>query len=228
MTKPRSGNLSIIPAAAVFDCRLSHADVRVLAALGAHANKNGRCWPATTTLANKTGMSERHARTSLRNLENIGYVVTESRPGQSSMYRIPRNQAAGVEPNPGTILPEPRNQAAGDPGTVLPPNDIKNDTNNDTVAPLAAEQFEVFWQTYPSRGRHSNPKKPARAKFDAALKRGIAAADIIRGAQNYAAYAQREISNPKHIAQALTWLNQERWTEHQEAAPARSEAGMHL
>ncbi len=76
MTKPRSGSFSIIPATAIFDLRLSHADVRVLAALGAYADKNRRCWPATSTLANKTGMSERHARTSLRNLENIGYVET--------------------------------------------------------------------------------------------------------------------------------------------------------
>ncbi len=171
MTKPRSGRLSIIPAAAVFDRRLSHADVRVLAALGAYADQNRTCWPATSTLANKTGMSERHARTSLRNLENIGYVVTESRPGQSSMYRIPRNQAAGVprnsaagvEPNPGPIVPEPRNLTAGDPGSIVRPHDIKNETNNDTVASLADQQFQNFWRTYPSRGRHSKPKQPAHA-----------------------------------------------------------------
>ncbi len=236
MTKPRSGRLSIIPAAAVFDSRLSHADVRVLAALGAHADKNGRCWPSTTTLANTTGMSERHARTSLRSLESIGYVETESRPGQSSMYRIPRNQAAGVprnsaagvEPNPGTIVPEPRNQTAGDPGSIVPPNDIKNDTNNDTVAPLAAEQFEVFWRTYPSRGRHSNPKKPARAKFDAALKRGIAAADIIRGAENFATYVEREGTDPKYVVQAKTWLNEERWGQYQEQEAATEPAPLML
>ncbi len=153
MTKPRSGHLSIIPSTAVFDHRLSHADVRVLAALGAHADKNGRCWPATTTLANETGMSERHARTSLRNLENIGYVETESRPGQSSMYRIPRNQAAGVEPNPGTILPEPRNQAAGDPGTVVPPNSTKNNTKNNytfvgKIIRLTQANFDTWAKAY--------------------------------------------------------------------------------
>ena len=37
MTKSSSGHFSIIPSAAVFDRRLSHADIRVLAALGAHA-----------------------------------------------------------------------------------------------------------------------------------------------------------------------------------------------
>ena len=158
---PRSGHLSIIPAAAVFDRRLSHADVRVLAALSTYADKKGRCWPAIPTLANRTGMSERHIRTSLRNLEKLDSVETESRPGQSNMYRIPRkhiagvprNQAAGVEPNPGTILPGPRNQAAGDPGTVVPPNDIKNDTNNDyafsgVVLRLTWQDFSAWQESY--------------------------------------------------------------------------------
>ncbi len=156
MTKPRSGHFSIIPTAAVFDHRLSHADVRVLAALGAHADKNGRCWPATTTLASTTGMSERHARTSLRNLENIGYIETESRPGQSSMYRIPRNQAAGVvEPDPGTILPPPRNHTAGDPGTVVPPNSTKNNTKNNytfagKIIRLTQANFNTWAKAYPN------------------------------------------------------------------------------
>ncbi len=162
MTKPRSGHFSSIPAAAVFDHRLSHADVRMLAALGAHADKNGRCWPATTTLANETSMSERHARTSLRNLENIGYVVTESRPGQSSMYWIPRNHtagvprnsAAGVEPNPGTILPEPRNHTAGDPGTVVPPNNTKNNSKNNytfagKIIRLVQSDYDNWAKAYP-------------------------------------------------------------------------------
>ncbi len=42
-------------------------------------------------------------------------------------------------------------------------------------------------------------------------------AAIIRGAGNYAAYVEREKPDPKFVAQAQTWLNQERWTEHQEA-----------
>ncbi len=69
-TKPRrSGDLAIVPAAAVFDLRLIHADIRVLTALSAYADKQGRCWPSTPTIASRTGMSERHVRTCLRNLE---------------------------------------------------------------------------------------------------------------------------------------------------------------
>ena len=81
----------------------------------------------------------------------------------------------------------------------------------------------MFWKSFPTRRDHSNPKKPARAKFDAALKRGNAAADIIRGAQNYAAYVEREHTNPKYVAQAKTWLNEERWTQYQEQEAAGGE-----
>ncbi len=155
MTKPRSGSFSIIPSAAVFDRRLSHADVRVLAALGAHADKNRRCWPAISTIAHEANMSNRHARTSLRNLESIGYIETENRPGQSSKYRIPRNQAAGVvEPDPGTRLPGPRNHTAGDPGTVVPPNSTKNNTKNNytfagKIIRLTQADYDTWAKAYP-------------------------------------------------------------------------------
>ncbi len=50
------------------------------------------------------------------------------------------------------------------------------------------------------------------------MKRVVAAADIIRGAENYAAYVEREGTDPKYVAQAQTWLSQERWAQSQEAA----------
>ncbi len=89
---------------------------------------------------------------------------------------------------------------------------------NHTVDSLVDQQFDVFWRAYPSRGRHSNPRKPARAKFEAALKRGTVTADIIRGAENFAAYVEREGTDPKFVPQAKTWLNEERWAQYQEEA----------
>ncbi len=107
------------------------------------------------------------------------------------------------------------------PECQVPPKDTRKDTLKEkthTVALLTARQFDVFWRTYPSRRPHSNPKKPAHAKFETAVKRGVAAADIIRAAENYAAYIEREGTDPKYVAQAQTWLNQERWAQYQEAA----------
>ena len=222
MTKRRSGDLAIIPAAAVFDRRLRNADVRILAALGSFADRDGRCWPAESTLADGTGISERHIRDRLHVLEDVGYVQIERRPGLSNIYRLPRNYSAGVlGGDPGTPVPHPRNHSAGDPGTTVPPNDIKNDTNNEHTVGVSSNhtEFETFWQSYPSRRPHSNPKKPALAKFEAAVKNGTPPADIIRGAQNYTAYVRRERIDPKYVAQAQTWLSQERWTEYQSVMP---------
>ncbi len=98
------------------------------------------------------------------------------------------------------------------------PKEGKEGKVDNTVDSTADEQFDEFWRTYPSRGRHSNPKKPARAKFEVALKRGVEGWAIIRGAQNYAAYVEREGTDPKYVAQAQTWLTQDRWTQYQEAA----------
>ena len=74
-------------------------------------------------------------------------------------------------------------------------------------------QFEAFLQAYPSRRPHPNPRKPALTKFQAAIRGGTDPAIIVAGAERYAAYVRTERTDPKYIAQAATWLNQERWTE---------------
>ncbi len=219
MTKPRSGLFAIISSAAVFDHRLSHADIRVLAALGAHADKQGRCWPAVPTLAQKIGLSERHVHRCLQALSKCGVVEIEKRPGQSSIYRIPMTWVSGVEVGThDTGVSDPGHGCQGTHDMGVTQKDTKKDTKKDSVASLPTRQFEIFWRTYPSRRPHSNPKMPARAKFEAALKRGVAAADIIRGAENYAAYVESEHTDPKYVAQVKTWLNEERWMQYQEAA----------
>ncbi len=107
MTKQRSARLSIIPAAAVFDERLCRTDLAVLCALGAYANRQGRCWPATTTLAGGLRVPTRQVRRCLRKLEACGYVNTEHQKGQRSVYSIirettdPGHIGSGVEPDPG-------------------------------------------------------------------------------------------------------------------------------
>jgi hypothetical protein len=66
--------------------------------------------------------------------------------------------------------------------------------------------FETFWRTYPHRGEHPDPKKPARLEFEAAIGRGTDPADIIRGVENYAAYVAANVSEPRYVPQAVTGL----------------------
>ncbi len=142
MTKPRSGHLSVIPAAAVFDARIGSAELRVLCAIAAYADRAGKCWPATTTVASKLGVSDRRVRSCLRNLENCGYLKTEHRPGRRSTYLICREPS-----NPGTSASggaEP--ELPGTPERELPPKGTTNGvTEHKHTGVLVSDQkFEAF------------------------------------------------------------------------------------
>ncbi len=157
---PSSGSLSIIPAAAAFDASLGKAALRVLCALGAFANRQGRCWPATTTLAAKLGISDRRVRASLRKLEAGGYLDTDHRPGQRSTYSIllkpldPGTLASGVGPDPGTPASGGADaQRPGTPEHQHPPNGVTNVTKNDyafsgAVVRLTWQNFSAWQEAY--------------------------------------------------------------------------------
>lgn len=75
--------------------------------------------------------------------------------------------------------------------------------------------FEEFWKSYPSRGTGSNPKKPARKLFFAAIKRGtdpqimIAAIKALHG-------IDRTKLGTGFVPQATKWLGDERYEGFQE------------
>jgi uncharacterized protein YdaU (DUF1376 family) len=94
-----------------------------------------------------------------------------------------------------------------------PPSHTRSPGRVNGSGEAASDQFEVFWRAYPSRSPHPNPKKLARAKFEAAIKRGVDPVIIVAGAERYAKYAAGERTDPRYIPQAATWLSQERWTE---------------
>ena len=72
--KAGRGRFSRLPAAAVFDARLSKTALRVLAALGIYADRHGCCWPAVGTIANRLGVSRAAVHRQLRRLQETRYV----------------------------------------------------------------------------------------------------------------------------------------------------------
>ena len=91
----------------------------------------------------------------------------------------------------------------------------------------AAEQFDHFWRIYPSRGGQANPKKPAREKFDAAVKRGIDPDLMIRAAGNYAEAMRCSGTAGQYIKTAEVWLNKASWEQYGEPEePEPLRAGM--
>ena len=248
MTKQQSGRFAFVPARAVDDRRLSRSSLAILVTLGTYSDKAGWCWPSVSTLALRLGVSERQVKRSVRELEKLGYLETQRQFDSRGLEISARSRIlfdaklptdmddlfAGGEPTR-----HPRGEATRHPGVSsevqkgvnlddtqtyqrtphihIPPNGGVDDSAS------VEKLFETFWQKYPSRRPHSNPKKPALKKFTAAVKQGASAEAIIVGAENYSRHAARQIDDPKFIAQAQTWLNQERWTEYQnDPGPARS------
>jgi len=81
----------------------------------------------------------------------------------------------------------------------------------------AAERFEIFWKVYPKRASAS-PKKPARLRFEALVKRGVDPQAIIAGAREYAAEQDRlGKTGTQYVKTPEVWLNQEGWTAFEQA-----------
>jgi hypothetical protein len=108
--------------------------------------------------------------------------------------------------------------------TVTPPDTEQiqkqnTDTEKKDIRAVAKatrpdEPFENFWRVYPRRDG-ANPKAPARKKFFAVVKSGTDPAGIISAASRYSAEAKakQQVGTP-YVAQAVTWLNQQRWEDY--------------
>ena len=227
-----SGRFSIIPARAIDDPRLGKAALLVLCGLGSYSDRDGWSWPTVATLCKRLRLTRRSALRYLRQLQDLGYLEIEPRFDEkgrqrSNKYRIlhdgnlpadlwEREGGNGCHP-PVAMVATPE----GGNG-CHPERPTKERTKKHTIDSSPANQFQEFWQAYPKRTPHPNPKQPAKKKFAAAIKNDVSPACIIRGATNYARYIENEGLNRKYVCQAVTWLNQERWEEYQEA-PAEPE-----
>lgn len=77
-----------------------------------------------------------------------------------------------------------------------------------------AEHFDRFRAAYPKRDG-SDPREPARKKFEAAVRSGADPEIIIRGAELFAqAEARRGNAGSRFIPHSATWLNKRQWEDH--------------
>jgi len=227
---------------------LGARDLRILIAIAAHADVKGRAFPSLARIAALTGLGLDRSKVPpcIRKLVAAGLLRTSHRRDEfgdaaSTVYEILFDDA-GVLPLVGTsaaaggntVLPLVGTRGVAVAGTLTdhsfnrPPNrHARRPSQRRVVDEECARWFAEFWRSYPSRHSHANPEKPARAKFEAALKRGIDPAEIIRGAHNYRLAIDRAGTDPRYVAQAQTWLHQERWAGYQqEPEPTEPQAGM--
>lgn len=90
--------------------------------------------------------------------------------------------------------------------------------------PRPPDRFEEFWKAYPRRDG-ANPRAPAEKKFKALVKSGVDP-EIMIAAVKALASAESAKGNigTSFIPQAMTWLNQNRWSDHAAVAFLMAEA----
>lgn len=99
-----NGHFSRLPAAAVFDRRLSAANLRVLAALGVYADPNGYCWPSLTTVGRRIGCTRQNVAYHIKKIRKLGYLLVTQRKRGNGMNEVNLYQLVyppiGERPNP--------------------------------------------------------------------------------------------------------------------------------
>ena len=88
-----SQRLSVIPARAIEDDRLSKGDLKVLNALGVYADKDGWSFPSQQTLADKINMTRMSVSRGIKKLCDYGYIASENNYREngsqsSNKYRV--------------------------------------------------------------------------------------------------------------------------------------------
>jgi len=128
-----------------------------------------------------------------------------------------RDSQSDHTPNPPSVTrdnerDEPRDSQDPVPSRPVP---VVLRTTNTGDEDGESDRFGEFWAAYPRRAG-ANPRKPAQAKW-AKLTKTTDPEVIIQGARSYA--AQVAGADPKFTAQAITWLNQERWNDDYSTPP---------
>lgn len=77
-----------VPASVLQNDRLSASDKLVFVALCAHADKQGRCFPRRSTLAEFTSLSTRTITTSISHLIDAGVITQQPRTGTTPIYTV--------------------------------------------------------------------------------------------------------------------------------------------
>jgi len=106
-----------------------------------------------------------------------------------------------------------RKQKQSHPGNSSAKAGIQDKTRQDNTENKNNEFFDEFWKAYPNRGQFPNPRQPAKLKFFLALKKGVDPKTLIEAAKAYSLFVDQEKVTEKFVAQARTWLNQERWLD---------------
>jgi len=190
--------LSIIPAAAVADGRLSDTHIRVLCAIGTHTNKlGGNVWASVGTLAKESNLSERTVQRSVLALVECGYITRTERVGRTNLYEV-------------SLQSLPPVTAVAPPPSVQSPKRVKERytlTDDDKAC------LSYCWATFPKRDMPT-PYPLWAVAFRDLRTAGVSCDDIAKAAQGYAAYVTKEGTDPKYVKTIHRFYADGSWESH--------------
>lgn len=190
--------LSIIPAAAVADGRLSDTHIRVLCAIGTHTNKlGGNVWASVGTLAKESNLSERTVQRSVLALVECGYITRTERVGRTNLYEV-------------SLQSLPPVTAVAPPPSVQSPKRVKE---RYTLTDDDKDCLSYCWATFPKRDMPT-PYPLWVVAFRDLRTAGVSCDDIAKAAQGYAAYVTKEGTDPKYVKTIHRFYADGSWESH--------------
>jgi len=190
--------LSIIPAAAVADGRLSDTHIRVLCAIGTHTNKlGGNVWASVGTLAKESNLSERTVQRSVLALVECGYITRTERVGRTNLYEV-------------SLQSLPPVTAVAPPPSVQSPKRVKE---RYTLTDDDKDCLSYCWATFPKRDMPT-PYPLWAVAFRDLRTAGVSCDDIAKAAQGYAAYVTKEGTDPKYVKTIHRFYADGSWESH--------------
>lgn len=190
------------------------------------------------TTADQLATENKEGRTAIlsafKELREVGYlrqIKVRNQQGQLSTITSVFDHPELGQPESENLIPAPTRgdnvlplvaPESGSPESAEPtPNRRTNQEEPEKDLSARRGRFDEFWAIYPKRGKHSNPKEPARQKWNY-LVRTVDPDTIIKAVRELAELRRGE--EPQHTPQAITWLNQKRFLDDpaEEEKPAPS------
>ncbi|VIO73865.1 hypothetical protein [Bradyrhizobium ivorense] len=182
-------------------------------------------------IARRLRMVEAEYVERLQPLLFAGYFVADALSVSASEPPSPRKQDASkaLSPEPLPRREETEAERETETRAKTRPASAQIDLEEAIAAKRAvdpAARFDEFWQAYPRRDG-PNPRKPAESRFAALVKTGLDPAMLIDAARKLASdEGARGNIGTRFIPQAVTWLNQQRWSDHAAVAFVAEAAGV--
>lgn len=209
------------------------AKLVLISLANAYNQQRHRCFPTVRQIMKEAGISEMGARRKVKLLAEMGLIrveksFDETGRQQSNEYILSAFGegtnliGGGYQPDRGEGTKGDRGEGTSCDTPLKVPEETPEETSLGASAPIetappaaenpAASQpdpFDAFWALYPKRDG-PNPRKPAKAAFERALKRGVPLEAIMGAVANL---RRRHPKPTQFCPQTTTWLNQDRFDD---------------